>query len=106
MTLVDLDLFYGTVTFCIVGFSIGKYENGRLLSETMTACNLTVDRYRQLIALMKPTSNSLLTVPRRKFCCGSLLPVFSVRVSVTFRVTGVHIICSSVSVAECPPFGK
>ena len=53
-----------------------------------------------------PPSNSLLTVPRRKFCCGSLLPVFGVRVSVTFHLMLVHIIFSSVSVAEWPPFGK
>ena len=37
-------------------------------------------------------SNSLLTVPRRLFCCGSMLPVFGVRVSVTFRRMCVHII--------------
>ena len=47
--------------------------------------------------LVLSPSNSLLTVPRRQFCCGSLLPVFGVRLSVTF---------SSVSVAEWPPFGK
>ena len=44
-------------------------------------------------------SHSLLTVPRRQFCCGSLLPVFGVRVSVTFHLMCVHIIFSSVSVA-------
>ena len=31
---------------------------------------------------------------------------FGVRVSVTFHLTCVHIIFSSVSVAEWPPFGK
>ena len=36
-------------------------------------------------------SNLLLTVPRRKFCCGSMLPVFSVRVSVTFHHMRVYI---------------
>ena len=40
------------------------------------------------------------------FCCGSMLPVYGVRVSVTFHLTCVHIIFSSVSVAEWPPFGK
>ena len=50
-------------------------------------------------------SNSLLTVPRRWFChCGSLLPVFGVRVSVTFHFTCVHIIFSSAWVVEWPPF--
>ena len=34
------------------------------------------------------------------------LPVFGVRVSVMFHLTCVHIIFSSVSVAEWPPFGK
>ena len=31
---------------------------------------------------------------------------FGVRVSVTFHLTWVHIIFSSVSVAKWPPFGK
>ena len=39
-----------------------------------------------------PRSYSLLTVPRWRFCCGSLLPVFGDRVSVTFHLTYVHII--------------
>ena len=39
-----------------------------------------------------PSSNSLLSVPRRLFCCGSLLPVFGVRVSETFHLMCVHII--------------
>ena len=43
--------------------------------------------------------SSLLTVPRRQFCCGSLLPVFGVSVSVTFHLLCVNIILSSVSVA-------
>ena len=32
------------------------------------------------INMIKSPSYSLLTVPRRKFCCGSLLPCFGVRV--------------------------
>ena len=36
----------------------------------------------------------------------SLLPVFDVRVLVTFHLTCVHIILSSVWVAEFPSFGK
>ena len=36
----------------------------------------------------------------------SVETVFGVRVSVTFHLTCVHIIFSSVSVAEWPPFGK
>ena len=51
-------------------------------------------------------SNYLLTVPRRQFCCGFLLPVFVVRVSVTFHLMLVHIILSSVWDTEWPPFGK
>ena len=38
--------------------------------------------------------------------CGSLLPVFGVSVSVTFHLTCVNIIFSSVWVAEWPPFVK
>ena len=34
------------------------------------------------------------------------LPVFGVRVSMTFHLMCVHIIFSSVSIAEWPPFGK
>ena len=41
-----------------------------------------------------------------QFCCDSLLPVFGVRVSVTFHHIFVHIIFSSVWVAQWPPFGK
>ena len=40
------------------------------------------------------------------FCCGSLLPVFGVRGSVTLHLMIVHISFSSVCVAEWPPFGK
>ena len=45
----------------------------------------------------------LLTVPKRRFCCGSLLLDFVVGVSVTFHLMGVNYFCS-VSVAEWPPF--
>ena len=41
-----------------------------------------------------------------QFCCGSLLPVFAVSVSMTFHLTCVRIIFSSVSVAEWPHVGK
>ena len=51
-----------------------------------------------------PPSNSLPFVPKLKFCCGSLLSAFDVRVSVTFHLTCVHIILSSVWAAEWPPF--
>ena len=36
----------------------------------------------------------------------TLLPAFGVRVSVTFHLTRVHIIFSSVWIAVWPPFGK
>ena len=58
------------------------------------------------VKLVLAPSNSLLTVPRRSFCCGSLLPVFGVRVSVTFPLTCVHIILRSVWVAEWLPLGE
>ena len=38
--------------------------------------------------------------------CGSMSPVFCVRVSVSFYFTCVHINFSSFSVAGWPPFGK
>ena len=43
---------------------------------------------------------------RAVVCCGSLLPVLGVRGSVTFHLMCVHIMLSSVWVAEWPPFGK
>ena len=42
----------------------------------------------------------------RWVCCGSLLPVFGVRVSVTFHLMFDHIIFSSVKVPVWSPFGK
>ena len=45
-------------------------------------------------------------VPRPLFWCASLLPVLSVKVSVTFQLACVDSTFSSVSVAEWPPFGK
>ena len=42
------------------------------------------------------SSNSFQTVPRRLFCCGSLLPIFGVRVSMTFNLMFIHIMFSSV----------
>ena len=58
------------------------------------------------VNMLKSPSNSLLIVPRRKFCCGSLLHVFGVRVSVAFHLMCVHIIFGSVLVAEWTSFGK
>ena len=51
-------------------------------------------------------SNSLLTVPRRWFCCGCLLPLYGLSVSVTFHLMFVQIILSLVWVIEWPPFWK
>ena len=36
--------------------------------------------------------NVVLSDMQRKFCCGSLLPVFGVRVVVKFKLTCVHLI--------------
>ena len=44
------------------------------------------------VKLVEAPRSSLLTVPRRKFYCCYLLPVFGVRASVTFHLTCVHII--------------
>ena len=48
------------------------------------------------VKIVLAPSYLLLTVPRRLLCCGSPLPVFCVRVSVTFHLMCVHIIFSSV----------
>ena len=58
------------------------------------------------VKLVKAPSYSLLNVPRRYFCCGSLLLVFGIRVLVTCHLTCVHINFSLVLLAEWPPFGK
>ena len=55
--------------------------------------------------MFKPPSNLLPTVPRRLFCCGSLLPVCGVRVSICFTLC-VFKFFGSVSVAEWLRFGK
>ena len=39
-------------------------------------------------------------------CCGSLLPAFGVKVSVTFHLTCVYIIFCSDWIAVWPPLGK
>ena len=78
-------------------------------TEQPTKCFVPLLKLRARLApkdMFNPPSDSLLTVLRRWFCCGSLLPIFSVRVSVTFHLMCVHIIFSSVSVAELAPFGK
>ena len=49
-------------------------------------------RNKCLTAKLLKQGYSLLTVPRRLFCCGSLLSFFGVRVSVTFHLTCAHII--------------
>ena len=67
-------------------------------TEQPTKCFVPLQKLRSRLAsqnMFKPhPSNSLLTFPRRQFCCGSLLPVFGVRVSVTFHLMCVHIISS------------
>ena len=47
-----------------------------------------------------------LTVPMRQFFVVLCCLFFGVGVSVTFHFMCVHIIFSSISVAESPPFGK
>ena len=56
--------------------------------------------------IFKPSSNSLLTVPRRWFCYGSMLPVFAVRVSVAFNHMCVHIILVRFGLLSGHPLGK
>ena len=69
-----------------------------------TICPLRKALKTSLIPRPFPPSISVLTVLRRYLCCGSLLPVFGVRFSVTFHLTCVHIIFSSVLVSEWPTF--
>ena len=47
----DLDLYYGKVKFCDLGFSRGKSENSGFCSETVAASDL--GRSRHLIEFMK-----------------------------------------------------
>ena len=62
-------------------------------TEQPTKCFVPLQKLR---VRFKPSSISLLTVPRRYFCCGSLLSVFGAGVSVTFHLMCVYIIFSSV----------
>ena len=57
--------------------------------------------------LCSPPSNSLLISPSQWLWCGSLLPVFGDRDSVTFYLMGVIILFfMSVWAVEWPSFGK
>ena len=51
---------------------------------------------------ISPQENLLLTIPRRKFCFGSLLPVFWCQFRCPFTLL-LQTIFSLVSVAEWPP---
>ena len=79
-----------------------------MLTEQPTKCFVPpLKKLRARLApkiMFKPSSNSLLTVQRRKCCCDSLA-CFGVRVLMTFHLVRVHMF-SSVSVAQWPPFGK
>ena len=55
-------------------------------------CTISETEGKVVHVKLDAPSNSLLTVPRRYNCCGSLMPVIAVRVSVTFHLTCVHII--------------
>ena len=49
---LDLDLLYGKVKFCTLGFTIGKSEKSGF-SETIVASDLKVGRSRHLIEFIK-----------------------------------------------------
>ena len=60
-----------------------------------------------IVNMFKPPPRVLITDhPKAVVLLLSLLPVFGVRVSVTCHLMTVHIIVSSVWVAEWPPFRK
>ena len=56
MTPVDLDLVYGEVKFCNLGFSIGKSQN-IFFPETIATSDLKVGRSRHLIEFMRVCEN-------------------------------------------------
>ena len=58
------------------------------------------------IKLVYAPSNSLLTIPRRQFCHGSLLPVFLCQMFCDVSPYVCSYYFSSVSVDEWPPLGK
>ena len=77
-------------------------------TELPTKCFIPLKKLRARLGPLnrfKLPRDSLLTVPMRFFCCGSLLPVFGVRGLV---VSPYIYFCyvSSVWVAEWPSFGK
>ena len=47
VTCIDLDLFYGKVKFCFIGF-YGKKVTLMNILKIISACDLDVDRYCQL----------------------------------------------------------
>ena len=77
-----------------------------LSCEPNSQLNFCTTSKTEVEVVLKSPSDSLLTVPKWSFCCGSMLPVFGVRVSVTFHQHVFILFFSSVSVAEWPPFGK
>ena len=49
MTLVDLDLFYGNVKLCNLGFSVGKGEKVDF-SKPIAACDLKLIEFMKIVS--------------------------------------------------------
>ena len=78
-------------------------------SEKTTKCFVPLQKLRARLAqenLFKPLSYSLLTVPRRYFCYGTLFPAFGVRVTVTFHLMCLHIIVVPFGLLSIHLLGK
>ena len=90
----------------VMFFELSKLSLRSNIKRTKSrACKFPHSRFLSNIALInafrKSASISLLTIPMRSFCCGSLLTV-----SVTLQFMFADIIFFSVCVAEWLPFGK
>ena len=69
-------------------------------TEQPTKCFVSLQKLRVISAPKIKLSPPVTDPPRRLFCCGSLLPIFSVRVLATFHLRCVYIIFSLVWVSE------
>ena len=93
-------VFNGSVSFCIVLPSDVVTTKIKYFSWTLDTKSWKLFEFifnsQRIIELNAKT----VFVPRRWFWCGSLLPVFGVRVSVMFHLMFVYYTFSSVWVAE------
>ena len=75
-------------------------------TEQPTKCFVPLQKMITRFWPVKHAKGPILNVPKWQFCCGTLLLVFGVRVSVTFLPVCIRVVLASACVAGWPPFGK